>query len=78
MRPDQLDTMALIHLWVAGASLGAAMLGLALMLVGVSLPVRSRVGGRLFAAGVLGAIGAVVIYLLYAAASVITVVVMRS
>lgn len=68
----------MIHLWVAGSCLSASMLGLVLMLIGVILPIRSNVGGRMFAAGVIGAIGAVSIYLLYAAASVITIVVARS
>lgn len=73
-----MGTAQIIHLWFAVVCFSCAVLGMTSMIIGFILPVRHKTGGRLFSAGMTMAISAVIVYLLYAVAAVVGVVVSRS
>lgn len=67
-----------IQWWVSAGAFVVAVIGLTSMLVAFTFPVHSTAGKKLFSGGVIAAISAVVIYLLYTMAAVVTTVVLRS
>lgn len=74
-----MSTLQLVHYIIAASCFTIAAFGILLMLVGLVAPKsRRQIGDRLFKLGVGIAIASAGTYLLYAAAAVVTVLVMRS
>lgn len=73
-----MSTLQLTHALISASALTVAFVGCLLMLIGTALPVRSARGNKMFSIGVMIVGCSIAFYLLWALASVITVVVMRS
>lgn len=72
------EELVTIHAWAASGCLSVAVIGVLAMMLSVVFPVQRKTGDQVFKVGVVISLFACSAYLLYALASLVTVLVIRS